>query len=81
MSDKDWDKTMAAFVHGAYKCMKAAWPYFRKQTYGRIINTSSNIFDTSGGVNNSGMCCHCSMIDVTVFFLIQPDAKQLPRWP
>ena len=55
MADEDWDTTMAAFVDGAYRCIRAAWPIFRKQRYGRIINTSSNIFETFGGADHSGM--------------------------
>ena len=41
MKDPDWDIIMDVHVHGAMKTARAAWPYFRKQRYGRIINTSS----------------------------------------
>ena len=42
MTDKDWDIIMAVHLTGAYKTTRAAWPYFRKQRYGRVINTSSS---------------------------------------
>lgn len=38
MSDKEWDIIHDVHVKGAYACAKAAWPIFRKQKYGRIIN-------------------------------------------
>ena len=41
MKDDDWDLIMKVHVIGAYKCARAAWPYFRKQKYGRLISTSS----------------------------------------
>ena len=41
MQHADWDIIMDVHVHGAFKTARAAWPYMRKQKYGRIINTSS----------------------------------------
>ena len=41
MSDKDWDQVVEVHLKGAFACTKAAWPIFRKQKFGRIINTSS----------------------------------------
>lgn len=39
------------------QCTRAAWPYFRKQKYGRVINTSSaaGLFGGFGQTNYSGM--------------------------
>ena len=41
MKDQDWDLIMKVHVVGAYKCARAAWPYWRKQKYGRLISTAS----------------------------------------
>ena len=41
MTDKEWDQIMEVHLKGAYACTKAAWPYFRKQKFGRVINTAS----------------------------------------
>jgi len=41
MKDEDWDVIMDVHLHGSMKTARAAWPYFRKQRYGRCINTSS----------------------------------------
>ena len=41
MKDEDWDVIMDVHVNGSMKTSRAAWPYFRKQRYGRVINTSS----------------------------------------
>jgi multifunctional beta-oxidation protein len=56
MTDHDWDLIMAVHVTGSYKCTQAAWPYFRKQRYGRIVNTSSGagLFGNFGQTNYSG---------------------------
>ena len=53
MTDADWDIIMDVHVHGAMKTARAAWPYFRKQRYGKIINTSSasGIFGAFGQSN------------------------------
>ncbi|KAK6333914.1 bifunctional hydroxyacyl-CoA dehydrogenase/enoyl-CoA hydratase fox2 [Orbilia blumenaviensis] len=55
MKDADWDLIMKVHVDGSYKCSKAAWPHFRKQKYGRIINTSSaaGLFGSFGQCNYS----------------------------
>ncbi|EWC47198.1 peroxisomal hydratase-dehydrogenase-epimerase [Drechslerella stenobrocha 248] len=55
MKDADWDLILKVHVDGSYKCAKAAWPHFRKQKYGRIINTSSaaGLFGSFGQCNYS----------------------------
>jgi multifunctional beta-oxidation protein len=42
-------------MKGAYSVARAAWPYMRKDKYGRIINTSSNsgIYGSFGQANYS----------------------------
>jgi NAD(P)-dependent dehydrogenase (short-subunit alcohol dehydrogenase family) len=41
MSDLDWDLIMKVHLKGAFSVTRAAWEIFRKQNYGRIINTAS----------------------------------------
>ncbi|KAI1142391.1 NAD(P)-binding protein [Hypoxylon sp. FL0543] len=55
MTDQDWDLVIKVHVRGSYKCARAAWPYFRKQKYGRVINTSSaaGLFGSFGQANYS----------------------------
>ncbi|KAL8871386.1 MAG: hypothetical protein Q9174_002771, partial [Haloplaca sp. 1 TL-2023] len=55
MSDQDWDLIIKVHVRGAYKCARAAWPHFRKQKYGRVINTASaaGLFGSFGQCNYS----------------------------
>ncbi|KAI9859948.1 MAG: bifunctional hydroxyacyl-CoA dehydrogenase/enoyl-CoA hydratase fox2 [Vezdaea acicularis] len=55
MKDEDWDLIIKVHVKGAYKCARAAWPYFRKQKYGRVINTASaaGLFGSFGQTNYS----------------------------
>ncbi|KAK4159756.1 hypothetical protein QBC43DRAFT_326504 [Cladorrhinum sp. PSN259] len=55
MKDADWDLIFQVHVKGSYKCSRAAWPHFRKQKYGRIINTASaaGLFGNFGQANYS----------------------------
>lgn len=41
MTDAELDAIVAVHLKGAFACTKAAWPIFRKQKFGRIINTAS----------------------------------------
>ncbi|KAE8355071.1 hypothetical protein BDV28DRAFT_129654 [Aspergillus coremiiformis] len=55
MKDQDWDLITRVHTYGAYKCARAAWPHFRKQKYGRVINTASaaGLFGNFGQANYS----------------------------
>ncbi|CDO56709.1 hypothetical protein DV495_002365 [Geotrichum candidum] len=55
LTDKDWDLIYRVHVYGAYKVTKAAWPHFRKQKFGRIINTASaaGLYGNFGQANYS----------------------------
>ncbi|CAG8582653.1 9321_t:CDS:2 [Paraglomus occultum] len=55
MTDQDWDLLMTVHVRGSYKVTKAAWPFFKKQKFGRIINTASaaGIYGNYGQANYS----------------------------
>ena len=50
MDDNLWFPVLNTHLRGTYKCTKAAWPYFLKQKYGRVLNTTS----TSGIYGNFG---------------------------
>ncbi|CAG8685766.1 7592_t:CDS:2, partial [Racocetra persica] len=55
MTDQDWDLIQTVHVRGSYKVTKAAWNLFRKQKFGRIINTASaaGIYGNFGQANYS----------------------------
>lgn len=55
MKDQDWDSVINVHLRGSYKCARAAWPHFKKQKYGRIINTTSaaGLFGSFGQCNYS----------------------------
>ncbi|KAI3615500.1 peroxisomal hydratase-dehydrogenase-epimerase [Moniliophthora roreri] len=55
MSDKEWDQIMEVHVKGSFACTKAAWPHFRKQKFGRVINTASaaGLYGNFGQANYS----------------------------
>jgi NAD(P)-dependent dehydrogenase (short-subunit alcohol dehydrogenase family) len=80
MKDQDWDLIMKVHVEGAYKCARAAWPHFKKQKYGRVINTASaaGLFGSFGQCNYSG---RWSPIRVPGIPLKHNANKlQLPNW-
>lgn len=41
MNEADWTKVFAVHLKGSLKVTQATWPYFKKQKYGRVINTTS----------------------------------------
>ena len=58
MEDSQWDQVIAVHLRGTYKTTKAAWPYFLKQKYGRIVNTAS----TSGSYGNFGQANYAAAV-------------------
>ncbi|OXA59837.1 peroxisomal multifunctional enzyme type 2 [Folsomia candida] len=71
MSKSDWDIVNDVHVTGAFKTTKAAWDYFRKQEYGRIINTSS----VAGLLGNFGQANY-SMAKAGLYGFSQTLAKE-----
>ncbi|KAH8831247.1 peroxisomal hydratase-dehydrogenase-epimerase [Flagelloscypha sp. PMI_526] len=55
MTDAEWDMITSVHIKGSYACAKAAWPHFRKQKFGRIVNISSaaGIYGNFGQANYS----------------------------
>ncbi|KAK2785485.1 bifunctional hydroxyacyl-CoA dehydrogenase/enoyl-CoA hydratase fox2 [Onygenales sp. PD_12] len=55
MKELDWDLINKVHIYGSYKCARAAWPHFRKQKFGRVINTASSagLFGNFGQTNYS----------------------------
>lgn len=79
IKDQDWDLIFKVHVKGAYKCARAAWPHFRKQKYGRVINTASaaGLFGNFGQTNYSGKRTICSAgVRPLLTNILQP-----PSWP
>ena len=58
MDDQLWDQVIAVHLRGTYKVTKAAWPWFLKQKYGRIVNTTS----TSGIYGNFGQANYAAAV-------------------
>lgn len=58
MDDNLWDQVIAVHLRGTYKVIKAAWPYFLKQKYGRVVNTTS----TSGIYGNFGQANYAAAV-------------------
>lgn len=60
---------MDVHLRGTYKVTKAAWPYFLKQKYGRVINTTS----TSGIYGNFGQANYAAAVSP-----FSPNNQNLP---
>lgn len=58
MNDELWDPVLNVHLRGTYKVTKAAWPYFLKQKYGRVLNTTS----TSGVYGNFGQANYAAAV-------------------
>ncbi|VDM24902.1 unnamed protein product [Toxocara canis] len=55
ITEADWDLIQKVHLKGAFTVTKAAWPYFKRQNFGRVIVTSSNsaIYGNFGQANYS----------------------------
>ncbi len=55
MTQEDWDKIIGVHLQGSYAVTKAAWPYLRDQSYGRIVMTTSaaGLYGNFGQANYS----------------------------
>ncbi|CDK25741.1 unnamed protein product [Kuraishia capsulata CBS 1993] len=55
MTDKQFQDVLDVHLNGAYKLTHAAWGYFKKQNYGRIVNTCSpaGLYGNFGQANYS----------------------------
>lgn len=58
MDDSLWNPVINVHLRGTYKVTKAAWPYFLKQKYGRVVNTAS----TSGIYGNFGQANYAAAV-------------------
>lgn len=62
MTDDLWNPVMQVHLRGTYKVTKAAWPYFLKQKYGRVLNTTS----TSGIYGNFGQANYAAAVSCSL---------------
>lgn len=55
ITEEDWDLIHRIHLKAAFNITRAAWPYFRKQNYGRVIVTASTagIYGNFGQANYS----------------------------
>lgn len=55
MTPEQYQLVIDVHLNGAFNCTKAAWPHFRKQEYGRIVNTASpaGLYGNFGQANYS----------------------------
>lgn len=55
MTQEDWNAVINAHLTGPFLCVQAAFPYFKEQNYGKVINVSSvaGLVGTVGQVNYS----------------------------
>ena len=64
MDDNLWHSVMNVHLRGTYKTTHAAWPYFLKQKYGRVINTTS----TSGIYGNFGQANYAAAVSHVYYY-------------
>lgn len=55
ITDDDWDKITDIHLKASFITTRAAWPFFKKQNFGRVIMTSSNsgVYGNFGQANYS----------------------------
>ena len=55
MTFESWDSVLQVHLYGGYNVIRAAWPHFREQSYGRIVVATSTswLFGNFGQANYS----------------------------
>jgi NAD(P)-dependent dehydrogenase (short-subunit alcohol dehydrogenase family) len=55
MTADNWDSVLKVHLYGGYNVIRAAWPHFREQSYGRIVvaTSTSGLFGNFGQANYS----------------------------
>ena len=55
MTFESWDSVLKVHLYGGYNVIRAAWPHFREQNYGRIVvaTSTSGLFGNFGQANYS----------------------------
>ena len=55
MTSEAWDSVLQVHLYGGYNVIRAAWPHFREQSYGRIVvaTSTSGLFGNFGQANYS----------------------------
>jgi NAD(P)-dependent dehydrogenase (short-subunit alcohol dehydrogenase family) len=53
LSEDDWDQVIAVHLKGCFTVLRAAWPHFRAQCYGRVVmaTSASGLFGNFGQSN------------------------------
>jgi NAD(P)-dependent dehydrogenase (short-subunit alcohol dehydrogenase family) len=53
MTYENWDAVLKVHLYGGYNVLRAAWPYFREQSYGRVVvaTSTSGLFGNFGQTN------------------------------
>ena len=55
MSFENWDAVLKVHLYGGYNVIRAAWPHFREQSFGRVVvaTSTSGLFGNFGQANYS----------------------------
>jgi len=53
MTSESWDSVLKVHLYGGYNVLRAAWPHFREQSYGRVVvaTSTSGLFGNFGQTN------------------------------
>jgi NAD(P)-dependent dehydrogenase (short-subunit alcohol dehydrogenase family) len=53
MTAENWDAVLKVHLYGGYNVIRAAWPHFREQSYGRVVvaTSTSGLFGNFGQTN------------------------------
>ena len=53
MTSENWDAVLKVHLYGGYNVLRAAWPHFREQSFGRVVvaTSTSGLFGNFGQTN------------------------------
>jgi NAD(P)-dependent dehydrogenase (short-subunit alcohol dehydrogenase family) len=76
MTEQDWDLVHRIHLRAAYLLTHAAWPYMRKQNYGKVIFTTS----TSGLYGNFGQVRFISLSKKKVLLVTKSVSVNIGKY-
>ncbi|PGH20091.1 hypothetical protein AJ80_03659 [Polytolypa hystricis UAMH7299] len=71
MTDADWNLIYDAHVKAAFKCTRTAWPFFKRQKYGRVLCTAS-----PAGLYGSSEQCNYSASQLALIGFTETLARE-----